>query len=267
MNGAEILTRFTADTTQVDKATKNYTSGISGLTKAFTLSSLAAQGVSKAISVISQNMDNAISRFDTMNNFPKVMSNLGISAEESNKVIDDLSEKLKGLPTALDKAALSVQRLTTKTGNVEEAEKIFLALNNAILAGGASTDIQASALEQLSQSYSKGKMDMMEWRTIQMAMPAQLKQVAQAMGVSTDELGEMLREGKNTDKVIDDFMDTIIKLNKNGINGFASFEKQARNSTGGIRTAVTVAKTQVVKGVADMIGGINKSLKKSNLGS
>ena len=47
---------------------------------------------------------------------------------------------------------------------------------------------------------------MMEWRTAMTAMPAQLKQVATAMGyVSADELGEALRNGTVS---MDEFMDT-----------------------------------------------------------
>ena len=259
MNGAEILTRFTADTTQVDKATKNYTSGISGLTKAFTLSSLAAQGVSKAISVISQNMDSAISRFDTMNNFPKVMKNLGIGADEADESIKTLSNRLQGLPTTLNDAASSVQRLTSKNGDIRKSTNMFLALNNAILAGGASSQIQASALEQISQAYAKGKPDMMEWRTMMMAMPAQLKQVAIAMGyVDADALGESLRNGTTS---MDDFMNTIIKLNTEGVGEFANFEEQARNATGGVATSITNMKTAVVRGITGMIEEVNTSLE------
>ena len=259
MTGAEILTRFTADTSQVDKATKNYTSGISGLTKAFTLSSLAAQGVSKAISVISQNMDSAISRFDTMNNFPKVMKNLGISTDDADASVKKLSEKLTGLPTSLDSATRAVQRLTSKNTDVAKSTDMFLALNNAILAGGASAEIQSSALEQISQAYAKGKPDMMEWRTMLTAMPAQLKQVATAMGyVDADALGEDLRKGTVS---MDQFMNTIMKLNTDGLPGLENFETQARNATGGIATSMTNMKTAIVRGITGMIDTINTSLQ------
>ena len=229
---------------------------------------LGGLGIAKAVSVamnsIRTSIDGAVSRVDTLNNFPKVMSNLGISAEDSSKSIKKMSDRLTGLPTTLDQGASAVQRFTSANGDVAKSTDIFLALNNAILAGGASTEIQASALEQLSQSYAKGKMDMMEWRSIQTAMPAQLNQVAKAMGMTADELGEGLRKGTIS---MDDFMNTIVQLNEEGIEGFASFEEQARNSTSGIATAVTVAKTQVVKGVADIIESLNSSLTKANLPS
>ena len=57
--------------------------------------------VTKAFDAIRSSMDGAISRLDTMNNFPKVMSNLGIGAKESQKAIDKLSEGLQGIPAAI----------------------------------------------------------------------------------------------------------------------------------------------------------------------
>lgn len=218
--------------------------------------------VSTAINTINNSLDGAISRIDTMNNFPKVMSNLGIGVEESKEAIKDLSERLKGIPTTLDAAALSVERFTSKNGDVKKSVEIFTAINNALLAGGASSEIQASALEQLSQAYAKGKPDMVEWRSIQTAMPAQLKQVAQAMGMTTDELGEGLRKGGVE---MDDFIETMIRLNKEGTGQFQSFEKQAKNATGGIKTSITNAKTAIVRGVGNIVTAIDTVLKKTEL--
>lgn len=223
--------------------------------------------VTKAFDVIRSSMDGAISRLDTMNNFPKVMSNLGIGAKESQKAIDKLSEGLQGIPTTLDAGALAVQRFTSKNGDVQKSADIFLAVNDAILAGGASTQIQESALEQLSQAYAKGKMDMMEWRTLQTAMPAQLKQVASAMGLTTDQLGEMLRTGDDTEKVFDEFVDTIVRMDKTGVKGFKSLKEQARNATGGIQTSIVNMKTAIARGVAGMIQEFDKVLKKKGFGS
>ena len=245
------------DTSGVQKAGSTVKSIIAGLG--------ITKMITTAMNQITNSIDGAISRYDTLNNFPKVMNNLGIASEDAEKSIKKMSDKLSGLPTTLDQGASAVQRFTSANSDVQKSTDIFLALNNAILAGGASTDIQASALEQLSQAYAKGKPDMMEWRTAMTAMPAQLKQVATAMGyVSADELGESLRNGTVS---MDEFMDTIIQLNEQGLEGFANFEEQARNSTGGIATAITVAKTQITKGVTDIIDSINKGLQDANLPS
>lgn len=240
------------DTSGVKKAGSTVKSIIAGLG--------ITKIISTAMNTIKNSVDDAVKRVDTLNNFPKVMSNLGIGAKESSKSIKIMSDKLAGLPTTLDQGARAVQRFTSKNNNVKKSTDMFLALNNAILAGGASSEIQSTALEQLSQAYAKGKPDMMEWRSALTAMPAQLNQVAEAMGFGkngADALGEALRTGEVS---MDDFMNTIIQLNENGSNGFQSFEQQAKNSTGGIATSITVAKTQIVKGVADIINGINEYL-------
>jgi tape measure domain-containing protein len=228
---------------------------------------IGALGITKiigtAISTINQNIDAAVERVDALNNFPKVMSNLGISAEASQTSINKLSEKLRGLPTTLNDGALAVQRFASANGSVEKSTEIFLALNNAILAGGASTEIQKSALEQLSQAYAKGRPDMMEWRTALMAMPAQIRQVADTFDMTSDQLGEALREGNIS---MDDFTDRIIEMNTQGVNGFKSFEEQAKNSVDGIKTATTNMKTAIARGIGNVITSINKLLKKNNLG-
>lgn len=256
--------------TEIDKS--GFKKGLSSLTNSVKSGGtkikniVSALGITKLISTafntINNSIDGAVSRLDTMNNFPKVMSNLGIGVEESKEAINDLSERLKGIPTTLDAAALSVERFTSKNGDVKKSVEIFTAVNNALLAGGASSEIQASALEQLSQAYAKGKPDMVEWRSIQTAMPAQLKQVAQAMGMTTDELGEVLRKGGVE---MDDFIETMIRLNKEGTGQFQSFEKQAKNATGGIKTSITNAKTAIVRGVGNIVTAIDTVLKKTEL--
>lgn len=256
--------------TEIDKS--GFKKGLSSLTNSVKSGGtkikniVSALGITKLISTafntINNSIDGAVSRLDTMNNFPKVMSNLGIGVEESKEAINDLSERLKGIPTTLDAAALSVERFTSKNGDVKKSVEIFTAINNALLAGGASSEIQASALEQLSQAYAKGKPDMVEWRSIQTAMPAQLKQVAQVMGMTTDELGEGLRKGGVE---MDDFIETMIRLNKEGTGQFQSFEKQAKNATGGIKTSITNAKTAIVRGVGNIVTAIDTVLKKTEL--
>lgn len=233
---------------------------------------VAGLGITKLIGVamnqISSSLDGAISRFDTLNNFPKVMQGLGISAEESQKAIDKMSDKLAGLPTTLDQGANAVKRFTAYNGDVQKSTDMFLAVNNAILAGGASMELQSSALEQLTQAYTKGKPEAQDWKTIMQAMPAQLKQIAETMGYTSTAIGgdfyEALMKGEIT---MDDFMNTAIQLNEKGGEGFKSFAEQAKVGTEGIGTAITVAKTQVVKGMTDLIEGLNKGLQDANLPS
>ena len=213
--------------------------------------------ITKVLEGFVNSMDSAIARVDTMNNFSRVMENLGQSAEDSQQAIDYMSEKLQGLPTTLDAGVSAVQRFTSANNNVKASTQMFLALNNAVLAGGAPMQQQQSALEQLSQAYAKGKPDMMEWRTAMSAMPAQLTQVAKAMGfVNANELGEALRSGAIS---MDEFMATLVKMNNTSVNGFKTFEEQARTSTGGIQTQIANLKTAFTRGMAEILQAIGQT--------
>lgn len=241
----------------ISDLTSKASKSTSKLTSSFIKAGIFTKTLGLAINVVTSNLKGAISRLDTLNNYTKVMNNLGVSGDDAEASIKRLSDKLVGLPTTLDDAVMSVQRFTSANGNVKASTDMFLALNNAILSGGANTQIQASALEQLSQAYAKGKPDMMEWRTALMAMPAQLKQVATAMGyVSANDLGEDLRSGKVS---MNEFMGTIMKLNKEGVNGFASFEEQAKGSTGGVATSMTNVKTAITRGLTEIMNAIGQS--------
>lgn len=219
---------------------------------------VAGLGIASLIkSTILGNVDAAIKRVDTLSNYSRVMSNLGVGSVQANASIQKLSNKLIGLPTTLDDASGAVQRFTSVNSNISRSTDMFLALNNAILAGGASSEIQKSALEQLSQSYAKGKPDMFEWRSAMTAMPAQMKQVAEAMGfVNASALGEALRNGTVS---MDQFMNTLMQLNTQGINGYQSFEEQARNATGGIATSIANMRTAIVRCMSEVMNTIGQS--------
>lgn len=213
----------------------------------------------KAIALISSSVSDAVKRVDILNNFPKVMSNMGISFEDAAKASDKLDKGLRGLPTTLDTGTLAVQRLTTKTQDVGRATDIFLAFNNAVLAGGAPMELQATATEQFAQAFAKGKPDMMEWRSMLAAMPAQLQQVAAAMDLpSADALGQGLRDGSIS---MDQFAKALTNLNKKGVNGLPNLAEQAKNATGGIQTSMAVMRTAIARGLA----GIMKSIGTANI--
>ena len=217
---------------------------------------IAQAAATKAFNAIASSMDAAISRADTMRNFPLVMSNLGISAEDADASLQTLTKGLDGLPTTMDSAVQSVQRFTSANGDISKSTDYFLAMNNAILAGGAPMEQQATAMEQLSQAYAKGKPDMMEWRSMLSAMPAQLNQVAQSMGMSTEQLGEGLRNGTIS---MEDFMQQVVKLNNEGTGEFASFAEQAKNATGGIATSIANVKTAITRNLANIIAAVNEN--------
>ena len=232
------------------KSSKRFTAGF-----AIGVSALSSI-MGKIMSKVSQAMGSAISRVDTLENFPRVMGTLGIDTNKAANAVNYLSEKLTGLPTTLDAGVSAVQRFTTKTLDVEVSTKMFLALNNALLASGSSMEKQQSALYMLSNAFSRGNMDLDAWYSAIEAMPAQMKQVADVMGyVSPDNLYAAMKKGEVS---INDFMRTLVDMNEHAMGPYESLEEQARQGTKGIATSIANLKTAIVRGVADILATIGQ---------
>lgn len=223
------------------------------------IGNLFANAFSKAAGVISSSLDGAISRVDTLNQFPRVMSQLGYGADSASAAIGKMSDHIQGLPTKLDSIAGSVQRVVPKFKDVGKATDVMLAFNDALVAGGQSSQVQEAALEQYVQGISKGKFELEEWRSIQTAMPGQLDAVAQSMlgaGKSSNDLYEALKSGKVS---VDDFAEAFVKLDSEGINGMASFAEQAKTGSAGIATSMSNAANAVTVQIAKIIDKINEN--------
>jgi tape measure domain-containing protein len=222
--------------------------------------------IKKGLSMITGQLDSAINRFDTINNYQNVMAGLGFDNAQSQASIERLKQGLDGLPATLDEAVMSVQRFASVNENLEASTEIALALNDALAAGGAPAMNQAAALEQISQAYSKGKFDAMEYRAMMSAMPAQLKQVAKHLGYTSTAIGGDLYTALQKGTLgMNEFMKAIVELDREGIDGMSNFHDQALNATSGIATAIRNMKTAITKGITDSIESINNALSKAGL--
>src|SRR5690625_3495002 len=211
----------------------------------------------KGIDMVKQSLDGAIDRYDTLNNFPRVMEQIGFDAETSQKAIDKLSDGIQGLPTRLDEVASTAQNIAIMTGDLDGAVDTTLALNNAFLASGASTADAERGLQQYVQMLSKGEVDLQSWRTLQETMPYALRETAEAFGFTgesaTNDFYDALKAG---DITMSEFNDKLIELDQ-AQGGFAD---TAQTASGGIKTAWTNMKTWVVMGVADILEAIDDAL-------
>lgn len=229
--------------------------GIGSLIKSFGLMKIAGA----AIDAIKGSLDSAISRFDTMQKFPKVMNALGFSAEDSKKSIGKLSDGIDGLPTKLDDVVASTQQMTAITGDLDRSTDTVLALNNAFLASGASADDASRGTQQFNQMLSTGKVDLESWKTLQETMPLALQKTAEAMGYTGKsaqrDLYAALQSGEVT---FDDFNDQIIKLG----TGTGMLAGLAKENSMGIATSFGNLRNAVAKNVANMITKLDEITQK-----
>ena len=216
----------------------------------------AGVAVAGLAATIGANLGGAVQRADQLFTFPRVMANIGYSAGEADQQIRRISDSLDGLPTATDEIVRMVQGIAPLTGDLTKATDISLAMNNALLAGGASTTLAANAMEQYRQQMAVGKVDMMAWRSMTNAMPGQMNQIAQSiLGAESNSklLFDAMKDGTVS---FDDFNDALLKLNSEGMDGVASFDTQARTATLGIATAFTNAGNRIRKAMASILEAI-----------
>lgn len=266
----DVKIKITADGASANKTLNGISASITGLEKvaskagsgismsAMTIANFAGNVLTKAFNALASSMDGAIKRFDTMNNFGTVMSNLGQSAQTSSRMVQVLGERLTGLPTRLDEAAGAVQRLTSANENVEASTAIYLAMNDAILAGGASMDVQKQALDNLVNSYAKGNIESYTWEQLLTAMPAQMSQLAKSFGYTSNAMGgDFYNAVQNGTVSMNELVEKMVELDNVGGASFKAWRDAAFDATAGVQTNLANLKNAFVKlgtAILDTIG-------------
>lgn len=259
---------ITIDILMDDGSVKKGTANLKGLEGAsnkadISIKSLVAsmglvKVASAAFDILKGSLDGAITRFDTLNQYPKVMAQMGYSTEDTTKSIDILKAGIDGLPTSLQDITKNAQSFAILTGSAEQGAKTAVALNDAFLASGASSEDAARGVQQYSQMLSTGTVDMMSWRTMQQTMPYALNETAKAFGYAgksaTNDLYAALKDGTIT---MEQLNEKFIELD-GGTTGFA---ETAKTATEGIGTSFTNLKSSVVNGMTTILTKFDEVIK------
>lgn len=203
-----------------------------------------------AFQVLRRSMDDAIARFDTMDQFPRVLEGLGASADDSERAVQRLADGIDGLPTKLDDITNTTQRMYTAFDDADKAADSALAVNNALLSSSASAADAQRGTEQYIQALQTGQVDMRQWRTLQETMNVGLVKVAEAFGFAgssaTNDLYAALRDGHIT---MDQFNDKLIEVG----TGTGELAGLARENSLGIATSFGNLRYAVARGITRVI--------------
>lgn len=259
---AELSSAKTGGLDQASKSTSSLTQklGVGKVAMGSFIGAIGATVVGKAFSLITNNVQGAITRIDTLTNATRNFQNMGVKTSVVNTQMNNLKNAINGLPTSLDSAVSGVQLLTSSlNGNMPQSVSVFKALNDGILGFGGTTEQVTNSITQLSQAFSNGKIDAETWNSlIDSGLGPTLNAMAKQMGITTGALKSGLSDGSIS---VSQFNDALVNLDKNGGGGIASLSKIAQDSTSGIGTSMANAKTAVTRGVADMITAVNNGIK------
>lgn len=262
--GANVLIKFTGDTKDVNAKMTGLNKTMSGLTKSFVLGNVISKGISTAFNMISSSAGTAIKRLDTMNNFPKVMKNFGVSADEAQASVERIEKSVQGLPTTLDSAVAGVQSLFMVTKSLPKAEAMFQAINDsAMIFANGSSEAADRFIYAYKQAMSAGKVSAQDFNQMNEAIPGLMDKVAESMGMNYAKLKQGLSDGSISMK---QFNAALKKLDTEGGAGMKAMQEGVKDATGGIQTAITNMKTAIARGLANAFDALDKSLKSSGLG-
>lgn len=228
---------------------------------------VAGVGVTKALgaamNTVTTSLDGAITRFDTLHSYPKVMNSLGFSTEAAKASVSKLNASVQGVPTSLSDIVRSAQSLTSVTGNMDKATDTAIALNHALLASSASTADVSRAQQQYSQMLAVGKPDMQSWRTLQETMAPALTKTAKKLGIVSGNTNELYAAMKSGQITFDQFNAALIECDTEA-GGFAETALSASKT---IRTGFTNIKSAVENTEMRIISAFNNILDSQGFGS
>lgn len=208
-----------------------------------------------AFGVLKSSLDAAITRFDTLATFPKVLQALGVSAEDSERAMQRLGDGIDGLPTTLNDIASNAQRMYTSFNDMDKATDAAIALNNALLGSGSSSAEAQRGTDQYVKALQSGKMDMMMWNTLSQTMDVGLIKIAEGFGYAgksaKNDLYNALQDGAVT---MDDFTDKLIEVG----TGTGIMAELAKENSLGLATSIGNLKNAAGRGVANIIESFDK---------
>lgn len=240
------MKKVTDDLQNIGKNTEKSNITVGKLAKSLGLVAVGA----KAFQVLSNSVGDAVSRFDTLNQFPKVLEALGVSAEDAERSVDTLSDGIDGLPTKLDDIATTAQRMYTSFGDMDKATESALALNNALLGSGSSSEQASRGTEMYLKMLQTGQVDLQTWRSLSETMDVGLIKIAESFGYAgksaKDDLYKALQDGSIT---IEEFNDKLIEVG----TGTGVMADLARENSLGLATSLTNLGTAVSRNLANII--------------
>jgi tape measure domain-containing protein len=241
-------------TDKLDDGMKKTNTSIMDIAKGVGVFKLVDMGVS----ALTGSVGDAIDRFDTLNQYPKVLQSLGASAEDAESGMQILSDGIDGLPTSLDDVAGTAQQMFLVFRDADQASESTIALNNALLASGSSGDKAARGTEAYLKMLRSGKVDMDTWMSLQDTMGIGLDKVAKEMlgaEASTQDLYKALQSGEIS---IDQFNNKLVEMSD-------ELGELARVNTEGIGTSFKNMKSAVTKGLANIIKAIDKFVRDAGI--
>ena len=217
--------------------------------------------VSGAQNTIGNAASEGVSRYDTINVAKRTLSTVTSDVEDNTTkiqtMIDNLDKSIEGLPTTLNDALSHVTRFTSINHDLDRSQKLFSAINDAIISFGGSSENVNNAVTQYSQIMGS-KMDARTLRSLEDAnMTPVLTAVAKKFNMTFSEFRNAFT-GSNPTISLQQFEDALIELDEKGGGGLSSLAQMAKTSASTITNAIELISTRSSKSFANVLGALDE---------
>ncbi len=255
------LSRVKERIENVEKVTQKAKTSSGSLLK--TLMGFSA--VQKVIGLVTDSIDGAISRMDTMTNFQRKMSVMTGSSDTAKAALERLKATTKGTAYGLDVAAAAAQNFVTRGASIGTATAQVEKWGDAVAFYGNGTNEQFSnVMDALGKMLSKGKVEMDQLDRLTDAGINAVGIYAQATGTSAAAVQKSLSKGEISSQK---FIDTVSTAFSEGTNGVLNVTGAAKEAGGTWATSIENMRAAVKRGVISMIENVNNALSAAGFGT
>lgn len=210
-----------------------------------------------AINKMTEGLSSGFQRYDIMKKYPRVMKQLGFSAEASEKSVQKLDEAVQGLPTGLDEIISVAQRFTQTLGDMDKGTDLAIAANNAFLASMSTETQRYQGMMQLQDLLNGKKLRNTEWNSLISSMGTAINEMGKLLGYKDP--GEFRKALQANEVATEDFLDALTKVGT-GEGKIAKIATESMDTWEAFSSRIGTAFSRMTYGVLTSMDEIVKSL-------
>lgn len=199
--GKARIAELEAEMRKAEGTTKRFGSGFANAMKQFGPATLVFNGITAAINGLlsaGQKIPQVTAEFQTMERTLRILTGSAAQAQKEIGYIGTVANRVGGDVIGLSNGYIKLTAATKGT-NLEGAQtrRTFEAVAGAMGTLGVSASETQNAIQAVTQAISKGTLSMEEFRQqLSERIPGLLQGTAEALGITTTELNELIASGK-----------------------------------------------------------------------
>ena len=210
---------------------------------------------------ITGNLSSITQRYDIMSTFLPYMNVAGVSNFGAQNALDRVNQAILGLPIGLDEAAQRLRRYQMFMNDIKGATDLTIGVQNAILAGGASSSMQSMAYMQIDRLRSAGRLNQSrQWLSLIQGLGVSMRFISEQMGttgMSAKDLAAGLTSGKIS---TEQFLDALKALGRGESDAAQGLEATLDIYKGTIEAWVNNINFAFARGGEKVLKSLNQTL-------